>query len=133
MATPGGERRQGNSAPSELRPSGGRVPPHDLDAEAAVLSAVMLAQEAFDRVAEFLRPEHFYSGANQRIFEAVIALQSESRPVDVITVAGWLRDRGVLQQVGGTAYLAQLTDAIPTIAHVETHGRAVRPGVHAYN
>jgi len=102
------------------------VPPHDLDAEAAVLSAVMLAQEAFDRVAEFLRPEHFYSGANQRIFEAVLALQNDSHPVDVITVAGWLRDRGLLQQIGGTPYLAQLTDAIPTIAHVETHGRAVQ-------
>lgn len=102
------------------------MPPHDLDAEAAVLSAVMLAQEAFDRVAEFLRPEHFYSGANQRIFEAVLALQNDSHPVDVVTVAGWLRDRGLLQQVGGTPYLAQLTDAIPTIAHVETHGRTVQ-------
>jgi replicative DNA helicase len=102
------------------------VPPHDLDAEAAVLSAVMLAQEAFDRVAEFLRPEHFYSGANQRIFEAVLALQNDSHPVDVVTVAGWLRDRGLLQQIGGTPYLAQITDAIPTIAHVETHGRTVQ-------
>jgi replicative DNA helicase len=102
------------------------VPPHDLDAEAAVLSAIMLAQEAFDRVAEFLRPEHFYSGANQRVFEAVLALQNDSHPVDVITVAGWLRERGLLQQIGGTAYLAQLTDAIPTIAHVEAHGRVVR-------
>jgi replicative DNA helicase len=102
------------------------VPPHDLDAEAAVLSAVMLAQEAFDRVAEFLRPEHFYSGANQRIFEAVLALQNDSHPVDVVTVAGWLRDRGLLAQIGGTPYLAQITDAIPTIAHVETHGRTVQ-------
>lgn len=123
---PGGVQRHVGSATSELRPSGGRVPPHDLDAEAAVLSAVMLAQEAFDRVAEFLRPEHFYSGANQRVYEAVLALQNESRPVDVVTVAGWLRDKGLLQQIGGTPYLAQLTDAIPTIAHVETHGRVVR-------
>jgi replicative DNA helicase len=46
--------------------------------------------------------------------------------VDVVTVAGWLRDRGLLQQIGGTPYLAQLTDAIPTIAHVEAHGRAVQ-------
>lgn len=123
---PGGGQRYPSSATSELRPSGGRVPPHDLDAEAAVLSAVMLAQEAFDRVAEFLRPEHFYSGANQRVFEGVLALQNDSHPVDVVTVAGWLRDRGLLQQIGGTAYLAQLTDAIPTIAHVEAHGRVVR-------
>jgi replicative DNA helicase len=102
------------------------VPPHDLDAEAAVLSAIMLAQEAFDRVSEFLRAEHFYSGANQRVFEAVLALQNDSHPVDVVTVAGWLRDRGLLQQIGGTPYLAQLTDAIPTIAHIEAHGRVVR-------
>jgi replicative DNA helicase len=97
-----------------------------LDAEAAVLSAVMLAQEAFDRVSEFLHPEHFYSGANQRVYEAVLALQNESRPVDVVTVASWLRDRGLLAQIGGTPYLAQLTDAIPTIAHVEAHGRVVK-------
>jgi replicative DNA helicase len=86
----------------------------------------MLAQEAFDRVAEFLRPEHFYSGANQRVYEAVLDLQNDSKPIDVITVAGWLRDKGLLQQIGGTPYLAQLTDAIPTIAHVETHGRVVK-------
>jgi replicative DNA helicase len=97
-----------------------------LDAEAAVLSAVMLAQEAFDRVSEFLHAEHFYSGANQRVYEAVLALQNESRPVDVVTVASWLRDRGLLAQIGGTPYLAQLTDAIPTIAHVEAHGRVVK-------
>ncbi|MEY2930865.1 MAG: hypothetical protein RL033_1614 [Pseudomonadota bacterium] len=121
----GGQRHFGNQT-SELRPSAGRVPPHDLDAEAAVLSAVMLSSDAFDRVAEFLKPEFFYSGANQRVFEAVLALQGESRPVDVVTVAGWLRDRGVLQQIGGTPYLAQLTDAIPTMAHVEAHGRAVK-------
>jgi replicative DNA helicase len=86
----------------------------------------MLAQEAFDRVSEFLHPEHFYSGANQRVYEAVLALQNESRPVDVVTVASWLRDRGLLAQIGGTPYLAQLTDAIPTIAHVEAHGRVVK-------
>src|SRR6185436_8435167 len=109
----GGFQRHSGNQTSELRPSAGRVPPHDLDAEAAVLSAVMLAREAFDRVVEFLRPEHFYSGANQRVFEAVLELQSESRPVDVVTVASWLRDKGLLQQIGGTAYLAQLTDAVP--------------------
>src|SRR5688500_10872549 len=109
---PGGVQRHSSPASSELRPSSGRVPPHDLDAEAAVLSAVMLAQEAFDRVSEFLHAEHFYSGANQRVYEAVLALQNESRPVDVVTVASWLRDRGLLAQIGGTPYLAQLTDAI---------------------
>src|SRR5437667_12406879 len=105
----------------ELRPSPGRVPPHDLDAEAAVLSAVLLSPEAFDQVCDVLRPEHFYSDANRRIFEATVELHGASRPVDVVSVATFLRDRERLQQVGGTPYLAQLTDSIPAVAHVEAH------------
>jgi replicative DNA helicase len=128
MNPSGFHRQQGapQRGQGELRPSGGRVPPHDLDAEAAVLSAVMLAQDAFDRIAELLRPEHFYAGANQRVYEAVVDLQSRSQPVDIVTVATWLRDKGLLDQVGGTPYLAQLSDAVPALAHVEAHAGIVR-------
>ena len=104
----------------------GRVPPQDLDAEGAVLSAVLLASDAFDRVQEILLPEHFYSEANRRIFEAVLELQSSGRPVDLVSVAGFLRDRERLAQVGGTPYLAQLADATPAVAHVEHHARVIR-------
>jgi len=109
-----------------LRPSEGRVPPHDLDAEAAVLSAVLLEAGAFDQAYEALRPEHFYSDANRRVYEAIIELQSTGKPVDVISVASWLRDRERLEQVGGTPYLAQLSDATPAVAHVGEHARMVR-------
>jgi replicative DNA helicase len=99
-----------------LAPSGGRVPPNDLDAEAAVLSAVLLDADAFDRVQEVLGSEHFYSDANRRIYEAVLDLKSLSgQPVDIVSVAGWLRDRNRLAQVGGTPYL-----------HVENHARIIR-------
>src|SRR5260221_14705862 len=110
----------------DLRPSPGRVPPHDLDAEAAVLSAALLSTEAFDEVSDLLRSEHFYSDANRRIYDAIIDLQSNGRPVDVVAVATWLRDRDRLQQVGGTPYLAQLTDSIPAVAHVAAHAAVVR-------
>ena len=56
----------------------GRVPPHDLDAEAAVLSAILLKRDALDQVAEILKPEHFYSEANGRIYEAAVELVSIS-------------------------------------------------------
>jgi replicative DNA helicase len=110
----------------ELRPTPGRVPPHDLDAEAAVLSAVLLSSEAFDQISDVLHPEHFYSDANRRIFEGVVDLQTNGRPVDIVTVATWLRDRERLPQVGGTPYLAQLTDAIPAVAHVTAHAKSVQ-------
>ncbi len=110
----------------ELKPLPGRVPPHDLDAEGAVLSSVLLSSEAFDDVQEILRPEHFYSDANRRIFEAVLDLHSNGGVVDIISVAGWLRDRERLQQVGGTPYIAQLTDATPAVAHVRAHAKVIR-------
>lgn len=104
----------------------GRVPPCDLDAEAAVLSSMLLSSEAVDVAGEILKCDHFYSDANRRVFEAIIQLQQERKAIDVVSVAGWLRDRERLQQVGGTPYLAQLTDATPAVANVETHARVVR-------
>ncbi|MBM4362369.1 MAG: replicative DNA helicase, partial [Deltaproteobacteria bacterium] len=118
--------RRDRADAADLRPSTGRVPPHDLDAEGAVLSSVLLSSEAFDQVYDVLRSEHFYSDANRRIYEAIVELNSAGRPVDVVAVAGWLRDRERLQAVGGTPYLAELTDATPAVAHVASHARVVR-------
>jgi len=103
----------------------GRVPPHDLDAEAAVLSAILLSREALDRVLEILKTEHFYSDANGRIYEAAQTLALASTPIDIVSVASWLRDRERLAQVGGPSYLAQLADATPAVAHVAAHAQVV--------
>ncbi len=111
--------------PPEPPTINGRVPPHDLDAEAAVLSAILLDKQALDQVAEILKPYHFYSKANGRIYEASTELTLRSTPVDIVTVASWLRDREVLQQIGGASYLAQIADAVPAVAHVAAHARVV--------
>src|SRR5262249_38774281 len=81
---------------------GARVPPQDLDAEAAVLSAILLESEALDKVLEILRPEHFYSEANRRIYESAVELSTRGTPIDVVSIAGVLRDRERLSQVGGS-------------------------------
>jgi replicative DNA helicase len=103
----------------------GRVPPHDLDAEAAVLSAILLSRDALDRVLELIKPEHFYSDANARVFEAAQALAALGTPIDIVSVASYLRDRERLQQIGGATYLAQLADATPAVAHVQAHAKVV--------
>jgi len=102
----------------------GRVPPAALDSEAAVLSAALLNPSALDEAA-FLEGKHFYADANRRVFEAIMDLRDTGRPVDVVNVAGWLRDREKLQQVGGSPYLAQLSDATPAVAHVADHARTI--------
>jgi replicative DNA helicase len=122
-------RRKEKVSPARLptpRIIHGRVPPHDLDAEGAVLSAILLWAEALGLVRVILQPFHFYSDANGRIYEAMLALADAQTPVDSTTVASYLRDRERLAQVGGAYYLGQLADLTPAVAHVEAHARVVR-------
>lgn len=102
-----------------------RIPPHDLDAEAAVISAILLDTDRYDVVGDFLEPGHFYADANRLVYEAIVDLRMQGKPADIVLIAGWLRDRGRLDQVGGTPYLAQLSDATPAIANILEHARAV--------
>jgi replicative DNA helicase len=103
----------------------GRVPPHDLGAERAVLSAMLLSREALDQMLEILKPEHFYSDANGHIYEAALALARSGTPVDIVSVASYLRDRDKLSQIGGATYLAQLADATPALAQVGAHAQVI--------
>jgi replicative DNA helicase len=103
----------------------GRVPPHDIGAEAAVLSSVMVDPLALDKVCEFLKPEHFYSEAHRRTFEACVELSAEGKPVDLVQVATWLRDRERLAQVGGVAYLTEVLNAAPAVANVAAYAKTI--------
>ncbi len=107
-----------------MRDVTGRVPAHDLDAEAAVLSAVLVAGQV-DAVSDLLEPADFYSDANKRIFEAALEIRRGGVPIDVVTVARWLRDRELLASVGGAGYLGQIADATPAVAHLDAHARIV--------
>jgi replicative DNA helicase len=103
----------------------GNVAPHDLDAEAAVISACILSPDALAEASDILRPDMFYAVANERIFEAVLAVDAEYGRVDSVLVARRLKDSERLAQVGGTPYLAQIVEATPAIAHVTHHARIV--------
>ncbi|MET0793945.1 MAG: AAA family ATPase [Polyangiaceae bacterium] len=106
-------------------PKPARVPPSDLDAEAAVLSAAMLEPDTIPVARAILQPPHFYSDANGRIFGAILQLAASGKSTDVVMVSGLLRDTGRLDQVGGTPYLAQIVDATPAVANVATHAQRV--------
>lgn len=103
----------------------GRVPPSDLDAEAVVLSAIMLDKRALDESRDWLKPADFFADGNRRIYETAIELDGEGKAPTVPAIAGILRDRGTLQQVGGTPYLAQLCDGSPATAHVADFAKRV--------
>ena len=115
-----------NEPPREPPVIAGRTPPHDLDAEAAVLAACLLDRDALDRVIETLQPEHFYSQANGLIFKACHELSEQGSPIDIVSVASWLRSREQIQRAGGAKYLGELVDATPAVAHIGHHARIVK-------
>jgi replicative DNA helicase len=102
-----------------------RVPPNDVEAEAAVLSAAMSDPETL-AVIGWLNPEDFYSEPNRRIFEAAVWLAVAGQTINVVSVAGRLQDTDRLKQVGGTSYLADLVDKLPSVANVEEFASRIR-------
>ena len=117
----------GQQARNDEPPSvDGRVPPNDLNAEAAVLSAILLSRDALDKVQPILQSDHFYSDANRKIYEAFADLSGKGRPIDVLTTRSWLADRELLQRVGGSTYLAQILDSVPAVSNVDDYARTVR-------
>ena len=103
-----------------------RIPPHSEEAEACVLGAILIDKDAIVAVAEFLRPEHFYNENNALIFQALLDLYEERKPIDIVTLKDELKKRKILTKVGGSAYLANLVNQVPTAAHVEEYGRIIK-------
>jgi replicative DNA helicase len=103
-----------------------RIPPQSLEAEESVLGGILLDNAALDRVVELIGPDDFYRGAHRKLFRAMLELSEENEPVDMITLGERLRARGELVEVGGAAFLAELTERVPTAANVAHHARIVR-------
>ena len=104
------------------------IPSHNEEAEIATLGAVLIDAEALPTIIPLLRPEDFYRGAHQRIYEAVLALFDRGQSIDLITLTDELRSRGTLELCGGGAYVSRLTSAVPTSANVEFYARIVQAG-----
>ena len=108
----------------ELHPE--RVPPQNLEAEAGVLGAMLLEEAAVSEVVDILESTSFYKEAHQKIFSCMVALYSEGRSIDVITLTDALRKREELDYVGGAGYIAELATAVPTAANVRHYAKIVR-------
>jgi replicative DNA helicase len=103
-----------------------KIPPQNLEAESSVLGGILLENDAINLVLELLRPEDFYRESHRKIFRAMIELTDRSEPADLITLSESLKNRGELDAVGGSAYLAALADFVPTAANISYYARIVR-------
>lgn len=102
-----------------------RVPPQNVEAEQAVLGAMMIEREAISKVSEVIRPEDFYREAHRLIFNAMMELFNKNEAVDLVTVVEVLRRDEKLEGAGGIAYVSALANSVPTAANVMYHARIV--------
>ena len=103
----------------------GKVPPHDIDAEQAVIGSMLTDKDAVVEAIEVLKPDDFYRQDNKTIYEAILNLYNRAEPIDIITVKSELTSLGKLEAVGGLEYIAVLPDKVPTTANVDKYIRIV--------
>ena len=101
------------------------LPPHDVEAEKAVIGSLLVDGEAIFNVATFLEPQDFFTQENQWIYDACFGLYQRNEAINQITVAHELAQRGKLEETGGAAYLSHLVSTVPTSLHIVDYGQIV--------
>ena len=107
-------------------PTVDRMPPQNIDAEQAVLGAMLIKKEAIAEVSQLLRPEDFYRDAHKIIYEAILALYNRNERADIVTVTNYLDKENKLDKVGGITFVTALANIVPTAANVNFHANIVR-------
>lgn len=113
-------RRQGTSLP------GMRALPGNSEAERSVLSAILLNGQHIAVVIDTLQAEDFFEPAHQKIYQALADLHQNNKKIDLISIQDLLKDRGELEEIGGTSYLFELQEDIPALGLIEQHGKIIK-------
>lgn len=103
-----------------------KTPPHDEEAEKSALGAVLIDSSSISLIAEYLRPDHFYTREHQLIYESMLDLFEKQQPIDVVTLKNQLTTNGTLKEAGGAKYLTDLLNSVPTSAYVEQYANIVK-------
>jgi replicative DNA helicase len=103
-----------------------KLPPQNLEAEQAVLGSVLIDKNAIFRVSDVLVPNDFYTPAHERIYEAILSLYEKHQPIDVLSLTNYLKERETLKEVGGSTYLADLTNQVSSASHVQHYATIVK-------
>ena len=119
-------RNKRKTAPEFNAMAYGKVPPQSRELEEAVLGAVMLERAAFDVVMNILKPECFYVESHQTVFRAIVQLDTDNKPSDLLTVVEELKTMEMLDAVGGPYFISKLTNAVVSAANIEAHARIVQ-------
>lgn len=103
-----------------------KVPPHSFDAERSTLGSILIDQQAIIKIADLLMPDDFYYDNHRLIFDVMLDLYHRHSPIDLVTLSALLKDKGVLEGIGGNSALTDLTEAVVTAAHILEYAQIVK-------
>jgi len=103
-----------------------KLPPQNIEAEIAVLGALMIDENAIVKIADFLMPDDFYRSAHRLIFEAMLRLYEKQEPIDVLNVTNVLKEQKKLENIGGQTYLAELVGSVASSSNIVSYAKVVR-------
>lgn len=102
-----------------------RLPPQNVEAEQSVLGALMLDKDAIIKVVDILRSGDFYRSHHNLIYESMLDLYEKSEPIDILSLTNKLKEKGILDEIGGSSYLTELVNLVPTAAHIVYYAKIV--------
>lgn len=108
-----------------MDPKNAKVPPQNPEAEASLLGSILIDSDAIVKISDIISKEDFYDERHSKIYEALQNLYEKHSPIDVLTLANELRNNGLIDTVGGTSYLTELTNFVPSAAHVMQYAEIV--------
>ncbi|MGC9046684.1 MAG: replicative DNA helicase [Minisyncoccia bacterium] len=103
-----------------------KIPPHDLEAEKSVLGSLMIDQNAIFKIADFLSANDFYDEKHKLIYETIVELIDNGKPIDLLSVKSRLKEKKLLNKIGSTDFLTDLINSVPTAAHIVHYANIVK-------
>ncbi len=103
----------------------GKIPPQNVDAEMSLIGAILIDEETLADISEHVKPQDFYDRRHGIIYDAIMRLFEKNKPVDLLTLTDELKRKSELDEIGGSAYLTELTNYVPTAAHAESYAEIV--------
>ena len=103
-----------------------RIPPQNTEAEQSLLGSLLIEPDSMAKVGDKIRAEDFYRDSHRIVFETMIDLFTRHHPIDLLTMGNRLEEKGLLTRIGGRAALVELSNAVPTAAHITHYAEIVQ-------
>ena len=103
-----------------------KLPPQNIEAEKSLLGCLMLDKNAIIKVGDFLQPKDFYRQNHQQIYQVILELFEKDEPVDLLAVSSRLKEKNLLEEVGGNSYLTEIINTVPTATHILNYAKIVQ-------